>query len=321
MKRSVAILGPTPAFIRWAIEQPCELRDVEVDNLADGTFRQLRALRELSGGIEQGRVLDGFCLAADTAKAAKANTAAASEALAFTIDEVVDLFGDAESISNLCHQCPANCALPTAPIAGKQTRWAGCFGWLVTDLNYSFDPGVEMESIRHPCLIRRVNDICRRENVAELFRVTTRRRNVPTKAQPFYTFWQSEWVDPELLPLMASVFGEAARDAEQHFELAKFAEACHRAGEHNLRLFVELVPRGVSDGIHWRRNAACSRCGFDVIETEQRATPCPGCGTDAPVGHFRKSRVLGRRPFLHLEKIISTAATEDLLTRYRNGQV
>ena len=51
MKRSVAIWGPTPAFIRWAIEHPCELRDIEVDNLADGTFRQLRALRELSGGI------------------------------------------------------------------------------------------------------------------------------------------------------------------------------------------------------------------------------------------------------------------------------
>ena len=320
MKRSVAILGPTPAFIRWAIEHPCELRDIEVDNLADGTFRQLRALRELSGGIEQERVLDGFCLAADTARAAKSNTATAREALAFPIDEVVDLFGDAESISNLCHQCPANCALPTTPIAGNQSRWAGCFGWLVTDLNYSFDPAVEMESIEHPCLIRRVNDICKQEKIAELFRSVTVARNAPTKAQPFYTFWQSKWVDPDLLPLMASVFGEAARAVEYHRELTKFATACRRAIEHDLRLFVELVPRGESDGIHWRRNAACSRCGYDVIETQVRANPCPGCGTDAPVGHFRKSRVLGRRPFLHLEKIISTAATEDLLDRYRSGQ-
>jgi len=320
MKRSVAILGPTPAFIRWAIEQPCEMRDTEVDNLADGTFRQLRALRELSNGIEQERVIEGFCLAADTAKAAQSNTAAASKALAFPVDEVVDLFGDADSISNLCHQCPANCALPTTPLSGNQTRWAGCFGWLVTDLNYSFDPAVEMETIEDPCLITRINDICKQENVTELFRVTNVARNVPTKAQAFYTFWQSKWVESDLLPLMARVFGEAAREVQVHAELAKFAKACQRSIDHNLRLYVELVPRGVSDGIHWRRNAACSRCGFDVTETEERANLCPGCGTDAPVGHFRKSRVLGRRPFLHLEKIISTAATEDLLARYRNGQ-
>jgi hypothetical protein len=319
MKRSVAIFGPTPAFIRWALEHPCELRDLEVDNLADGTFRQLRAVRELSGGIEQERVFDGFCLAADTAKAAKANTAVASEALAFPVEEVVDLFGDAESISDLCHQCPANCALPQTSIAENQSRWAGCFGWLVTDLNYSFDPAVEMKSIVKPCLITRVNEICKKEGVAELFRAAAVARNLPTKATPFYTFWQSKWVDPELLPLMASVFGEAARAADQHFELAKFAQACQRGLDHNLRLFVELVPRGVSDGIHWCRNAACSRCGFDVMETQERTNPCPGCGTDAPVGHFRKSRVLGRRPFLHLEKIISAAATEDLLARYRGS--
>ena len=316
MKRSVAILGPTPAFIRWAIEHPCELRDIEVDNLADGTFRQLRAVRELSVGIEQERVIDGFCLAADTAKAAKANTIAASEVLAFPVDEVVDLFGDAASISALCHRCPANGALPKTPISGDQTHWAGCFGWLVTDLNYSFDPAVEMDSIQHSSLIERVNQICKRTT---LFRVTASSRNVPTKAQPFYTFWQSQWVDSDLLKLMAEVFGEAAEELDKHCELGRFAAACQRAVEHKLRLFVELVPRGVSDGVHWRRNAACSRCGYDVMPTEERANVCPGCGTDAPMGHFRKSRVLGRRPFLHLEKIISTAATEDLLTRYRNG--
>jgi len=319
MKRSVAILGPTPAFIRWAIEHPCELRDIEVDNLADGTFRQLRAVRELSNGYEQGRVFDGFCLAADTAKAAKAHTASAQEALAFPIDEVVDLFGDAESISQLCHQCPANSALPAAPIAGNQTHWAGCFGWLVTDLNFSFDPADEVETMQDSDLIRRINDVCQHEAFAKLFQAAAIARNAPTKAQPFYTFWQSKWVDAELLPLMASVFGEAARTVGQHVELNRFAAACQRAAEHKLRLFVELVPRGDSDGVHWRRNAACTRCGFDVMPSEERANLCPGCGTDAPVGHFRKSRVLGRRPFLHLEKIISSADTDDLLARFRNS--
>jgi len=112
------------------------------------------------------------------------------------IDEVVDLFGDAESISKLCHQCPANCALPATPIEENQTRWAGCFGWLVTDLNYSFDPAVEMESIEHPCLIGRVNEICKQENVEQLFRATATVGNVPRKAQPFYTLWQSNLLKP-----------------------------------------------------------------------------------------------------------------------------
>ena len=320
MKRSVAIMGRTPAFIRWAIARPCELRDTEVDNLADATFRQLRALRELSDGIEQERVFEGFCLAADTAKAVKANKAAAQEALAFPVDEVLDLFGDAQSISKLCHQCPANCTLPSSPLSEDQTRWAGCFGWLSTDLNYSFDPAIEVEPTQQPCLIERVNRICQSGEIAEAFRAKAVAKNVPNKAQPFYSFWQSKWVDPDWLPLMASVFDAAAKAAVQRAELVKFAMACQRASEHRLGLFAELVPRGFSDGIHWRRNSACVRCGFDVKEQEKRDNLCPGCGTDAPMGHFRKSKVLGRRPFLHLEKIISTDTTQDLLDRYRNRE-
>ena len=320
MKRSVAIFGPTPAFIRWSIEQPCELRDIEVDNLADGTFRQLRALRELSDGIEQNRVVDGFCLAADTAKAAMKGSAVASEALAFPVEEVVDLFGDAQSISNLCHRCPANCTPPAEPLMPMKTRWAGCFGWLVTDLNFSFDPAIEIEPIEDPCLIKRINGICQRGTIAELLHAFAIARNIPKSAKAFYTFWQSSWVDADLLPLMAKAFGEAADAVRAHRELTRFAAACERASENQLRLFVELVPRGESDGIHWRRNAACVRCGFDVMGNERRATRCPGCGTDAPVGHFRKSRVLGRRPYLHLEKIISADATRNVLDRFRDGR-
>jgi hypothetical protein len=317
MKRSVAINGPTPAFIRWAIARPCELRDIEVDNLADGTFRQLRTLRELSEGIEQRRVVDGFCLAADTVKAAEADAVEPSDVLAFPIEEVFDLFGDAESISNLCHQCPANCILPSTQLSEHQTRWAGCFGWLATDLNYSFDPAVEVGTLRQSCLIERVNRICETGESAEFFHSITVGRNLPSKAQPFYTFWQSNCVEPDMLPLLGKVFGEVARAVEQHSELNRFAVACQRASEHQMGLFVELVPRGYSDGIHWRRNAACVRCGFDVPENEKRDNPCPGCGTDAPLGHFRKSKVLGRRPFLHLEKIISADGTRDLINRYR----
>jgi len=76
-----------------------------------------------------------------------------------------------------------------------------------------------METIEDPCLITRINDICKQENVTELFRVTNVARNVPTKAQAFYTFWQSKWVESDLLPLMARVFGEAAREVQVHAEL------------------------------------------------------------------------------------------------------
>ncbi len=310
MKRSVAVLGATPAFIRWAVEYSCDLRDVDVPNLADGTFRQLRSLRELSAGIEEGRVIDGFCLSADTASS---DSSAITGALGFPTDEVFDVFGDAGSISASCHHCPANSALPEVPLVGHQTRWAGCFGWLATDLNYSFDPSVKLVTNARPNLIARINEICRRDSLAADF-------GGPTKSQPFYSFWQHRWLEPDVLEPMTRVFELAAREVQSHQELTLFAAACRRAVESQLRMFVELVPRGFSDGIHWRRNPSCMRCGLDVAPDEERSHLCPGCGTDSPVGNSRKSKVLGRRPYLQLEKILSTTGTEELLTRYRDGR-
>jgi len=67
MKRTAAILGPTPPFLRWTIALPCPLRDLEAKtSLPDVTFRQLRSLRALSVGETQSRVKEGFCLHPDT---------------------------------------------------------------------------------------------------------------------------------------------------------------------------------------------------------------------------------------------------------------
>ena len=68
MKRSVAIVGPTPAFLEWSIAQECRLRDLDVEqpvDLPSQTFRQLRSVRELGVGRVEGRVFEGTCVHAD----------------------------------------------------------------------------------------------------------------------------------------------------------------------------------------------------------------------------------------------------------------
>ena len=315
MKRSVAVLGETPAFLRWAIEQDCGLRDLDVENLADATFRQLRTVRELSLGIEERRVLKGYCLSRDCADA----EVRPEDVLGFPAQEVFDVFGDANEISALCSQCPANCFTDQRGVGRHSdafddqsqisAAWAGCFGWLPTDLNYSFDPSLRLEPTTGNDLVRLINEGAQRAG----FSLSGAARN----AQPFYALWQTPWLDGGRLDLTRQVFSDAAMQVGHHQALTNFAVACQIAYERQLRLFVELVPPGVSDGLHWRRNGACSRCGCDGQQRGAKRV-CPGCGTDAPIGHFRKSKVLGRRPYLTLVKILSVENVVDLQQKFRD---
>jgi hypothetical protein len=139
MKRSVAIVGPTPSFVRWAIRHACPLRQIDVENLPDATFRQLRILRELSLARIEKRVFKGICFHStmiddpDTARG-------------FFEDEVADFFGGIPQISNCCNACCANAAeLSREDPADKPKVWAGCFGWLPSKFE-AFDYVAEFHS-------------------------------------------------------------------------------------------------------------------------------------------------------------------------------
>ena len=310
MKRSVAVLGKTPSFLRWAIEHPCSLRDCDVDNLADATFRQLRSVTELSHGIDEGRVFENICIARDSA--ITIGDEDFGSILGFPADEVYDLYGDAEALSAECHDCPANCQ----PME-QSPRWAGCYGWLPTVLSFSFDQSVKLTPGPHDDLVHLINQI--------YFEMATTPAILPplptARAQPFYLFWRCSWIDPSMLNCMHQIFERAVDLVPGHIELSRFAQAIESASAAKLRLFVELVPRGESDGVHWRRNAACTLCGFDgEVSNESFSAVCAGCGTDAARGNFRKSKVLGRRPFLNLEKVLSPQGAIEFAQRYRQSR-
>lgn len=125
MKRSVAILGPTPSFVRWAIRIPCALRQIDVDNLPDATFRQLRSLRELSLARSENRVQGGICFHAT-------ETETVDAALGFFADEVSDFFGGVDNIQAACGKCVANAVSRSQ--AGEEV-WAGCYGWFRSEFS------------------------------------------------------------------------------------------------------------------------------------------------------------------------------------------
>lgn len=284
MKRTAAVLGPTPPFLRWAIKRSCPLRDIEVDNLADQTFRQLRNLRELSNGYRQHRVLDEICVH-------PAPIGEVSQLRAFHADEVFDYFGDAQSLQATCRDCPANCG------AAIETDWAGCFGLLPVDLNFTFG--------HTPA-----NDVLPQDSLADLG------DEILKQPLGFCKLWVNRWVDSETLKTASTILNQAASQRPQHEALKQFADACGRCVTHSMPMFVEWVPAGFSDGVHWRLNRACERCRYHTDQPREKGTPCAVCGNRHADDSGRKAKVLGLRPYLLLERVIGKQPNEMFAQRY-----
>lgn len=142
MKRSVAIFGPTPPWVRWAIIHSCPLRqavDEPLDSksgkpirVADRVFRHLRGLRAFGDARVEKRIRQGVCLHRQTidfvARFTSTDAAQDAESLVahawgFFADEVVGPFGGAAFVDGCCGSCPANTHEVTDAIAG-------CYGSL-----------------------------------------------------------------------------------------------------------------------------------------------------------------------------------------------
>ncbi len=285
MKRTAAVLGPTPPFLRWAIEHDCALRDIDVDNLADQTFRQLRNVRELSNGYREDRVLEDICVH-------PAPISDSSLVRAFHADEVFDFFGDAPSLSERCGNCHANCN------AQVETDWAGCFGLLPVDLNFTFGHTATAEVMPADDLVALVDQAMLKES-------------------GFYHLWPPKWFEEQSVAELASIFNSVASERPQHRRLKQFSDACRRCADHNMRLFVEYIPGGFSDGIHWKLNRACENCRYESQTPREKGMPCPVCKNRHPDDLGRKAKVLGLRPYLLLERVLGRAQTEEFVARYK----
>jgi hypothetical protein len=321
MKRSVAIHGSTPAFLRWAIWHECPLRDLGVGSqhrktiLPDSTFRQLRGLRELSLATIEDRIVDGVCLHPDWADQD------AQTALGFSVEEIVESFGGAAAVNHCCRSCPAN-----AGAINQSGLLVGCFGWLPTNLNFDFESAIRgqaSDSSSGP-----TSDFASQPvNLIELFETVIKATGVGTSFSdlflPTTPAWYGSFAHPILsnrqLELLSSLFERVLVELDSHsappvrlLDLQRFEAALRSCLEASLPLHVELIPAGFSDGRTWTIQRHCQICKSPRQQVET-ASSCPACGAFGHEQNEIKSKVLGVRPYVHLHAIYGTAKTNELL--------
>ena len=312
MKRSVAVLGKTPQFVRWALARPCDLRNLDVTNLPDYTFRQLRNIRELSVAKKEDRVVDGICLRTPTV------VSDPNELLGFIAEEVYDLSGEDHELDDLCGSCPAN----TLKEGGL---WTGCYGWLAADPVFSFDAPhgdgyVPKESLVSD-LTSVVEELELKDRINEMFPV----RSVPY----WYALWQAETPTKGQLEILQVVLRELLRKIDMAKaangvnrrgvnSVSQFLKAVELAVEHDLKLHLELVPPGFSDGQTWATKDNCPTCKCSEWEPVSHGKKCVACGRVGNLLTGRRSKVLGFRPYMKLVGILGPEKTKSLMAQYQS---
>ena len=279
MKRAAAIIGPTPAFVRWAILQACPFRIPVEDDVPHQVFRQLRSIREVSSGLTEQRIIDGVCIHPELNQDV-------DSARGFPIDEVLQIFGDAETICQNCSNCPANVS-----IHGKD-RWAGCYGWF-----FSTERGVDWIS-----------------EFQSAYRAAPHTfEPLPSARLAWYRIWQQNIWNAESLPILTAILGHVVSANDPYYRIAEFVTAARQCIEHGLTLVSELVPSGYSDGVHWTIEPHCSICR---CEMKPASRVCEQCDSHAVAVAKKKRKVLGLRPFMLLKAVYGVAETDALLKRY-----
>lgn len=349
MKRSVAILGPTPAFVRWAIERPCHLREIDSQRLPETTFRQLRSLREMSVAMAQDRFVDNVCLHPS------ARSDEPESALGFLMDEIVDLHGGLEIVQQTCRSCPANVGAK-ASLGAKTSRGseliAGCYGWLPLDppldspLDSQFDlndASQKSETIASPKPLTdfdvadvadSLSDRIERA-IAELAITPQLDQHFPATNPNWYRLWTQPVPSSVQLQLIEAIFKhvvacQSGRPEESGLhqaptnqstskpnlsELERFSMAVTACRKNELPLHLELVPAGHSDGQHWTIAPHCRICKASVAKGSDR---CRVCRVKGQRQNAIKLKVLGLRPYLHLHSVLGKSATQELLQRFES---
>ena len=304
MKRSVAILGHTPQFVRWAIAHSCPLRQF-TDNLADNSFRQLRGLRALSVGRVEGRIVDQVCIHPD------ADPEIIAEARGFMASEVLDAFGEEGFVEAQCGSCPANAVSDS--VAGV---WTGCYGLLPNDTSFEFELIREANDSRDGAptkpefnlallINRAIAEGGLERRFEELFEHTNPR---------WYGIWQAKKFNRSQLEILIEVFDRVAElQSGRSRDLRQFYDALTRCQSHELELHVELVPSGFSDGQTWTISSCCPQCKCALTNERQ----CPACGRKGNPHECVKSKVVGLRPYVFLSRVLGVAKTEELVRKWQ----
>lgn len=234
MKRAAAIVGPTPAFVRWAIKMPCGLRDVDVDRLPEATFRQLRAIQELDLARRENRVFQDVVFHSSTCRG--------QELIGFLPAEILQASGGLNEIESTCSHCISN-------IHSDNGGWVGCFGIAKIESDGWVD---EFEKV----VVQFDGDDDQRK-----FAITQPR-------------WYGLWMRPVWQAEHCELVERAMNSMQLTTDWKEFREALVRCVRHDLEFHVEYFPPGVSDGQTWRWKKSCDQCRFLLREGDLECPCC-----------------------------------------------
>jgi hypothetical protein len=306
MKRTAAILGPTPPFLRWTIVVPCPFRDPDAKNVTDAAFRELRSLRAIAVGEIEDRIVDGICLHPDVSPEDPAT------ATGFPVREVYAAFGGKEETSNACQGCPANVAISSAELSGDAVlSKAGCFGWLpfgepTSDESPSFMRLMECEDASDQRDAESI--VVQFESAMQSMAVST---PFPITSPSWYGVWSCKKFSAEQLSYLCQA---CEKIQSQSIAWRRLSRAVRVSLDHNLEFRCELTPPGNSDGRSWSTERSCANCGF-----ASSAIPCNVCGSTAAPLRARKMKVLGLRPYLKLVSIVGESETKRLVEKFSSS--
>ena len=335
MKRRAAITGPTPAFVRWAIAQPCALRPVVEERFVDQTFRHLRSIRELSTAIDEGRVVDGFALHPNWESVAVDNVDG------FGVEEVAQPFGGVSKVESSCEHCPAN--------VRSENSLAGCYGFLATN-GVSLDRilsgyAVSADEDDHDDLQRCLFEAAQTEGLFErvadcfgihefalnsksrlwhaLWRPSTQRINVHSFERVFTADQLGVMVD-----LFSGLLDAPSIDCSDSLRrsVVNFVSGMKQALMHRVSFRAELVCSGFSENGIWRLDPSCPICRFVPTRwvSDRHASSldpsttirgdCAACGATVSWAAGPSFKVLGNRPYLNLTSVVGSETVKRLVS-------
>jgi hypothetical protein len=278
VKRQVAILGPTPEFVRWSIRQTCPLRqDTDLASV-DQTEKRLQAVREAGLATARGEVYEGIAIRRMQGRLR-----------GFRVHEVFEMFGGEDRVRECCGGC-----LAQVPGPEDEPSLAGCFGWLPRTCNGD-DLGQRMQATL---------DANRRKQFADMFLETN---------PVWYGLWAAGSLQDRRLRLVSEWFRQAGRSAKLPPSAIRFSTVLQVCLDRQMTLDVELIPPGHSDGLDWTIGPHCPACKAPFGDGQ---TGCRVCGKSGQ-GHPRiRRKVRGLRPWVDLRRVLEAKSLESFRQRH-----
>ncbi len=307
MKRRAAILGATPAMVRWTVLRDCPMRDLDAVPQVGAAARQLGALVEWSRARSENRIHNGICWH-ENCDVPHPQTDANAEWMGFPESEVFATFGGRAAVETECAACPVNSLAGSGEIAG-------CHGVIpFSGFQCGLDGNAAPTTLRlgtgRTLLVADLaawfETAVQSDDVAGFERtfLQTKPRWFGMWSDVRWSLAQREW---------AAGFFRRKKELLPQGPLGQFAVAVQQAHTGDWQIELQLLPPGFSDGQTWTLQSHCGRCG----QTRKDGRNCPTCGEHrAPMPALRK-KVLGLRPWLRLADVMGRAAALAGVEAYR----